>query len=135
MNFYFGLIDIEHLLWGFVEETDDRAWQDAGHTELKPNMIFVSEQDHQRILDENSEAGKEIVGYNNECFVADKDRYIIDENGLWQVNENYEQEKAAKREADFDKAFFNTSLGYVRRLVTMADGSHKDFLSDLRNMI
>lgn len=42
-----------------------------------------------------------------------------------------EEEKAREREASFDKAFFNTSLGYVRRSVTMADGSHKDFLSDL----
>lgn len=42
-----------------------------------------------------------------------------------------EKEKAREREANFDKAFFNTSLGYVRRNVTMADGSHKDFLSDL----
>lgn len=42
-----------------------------------------------------------------------------------------EEEKARERETSFNKAFFNTSLGYVRRSVTMADGSHKDFLSDL----
>ena len=42
----------------------------------------------------------------------------------------YKQKEYNKREADFNKAFFNTSLGYVRRAVTMADGSHKDFLSD-----
>ena len=33
--------------------------------------------------------------------------------------------------ANFDRCFFNTSLGYVKREVTMADGSHKDFLSDM----
>lgn len=43
----------------------------------------------------------------------------------------YKAKEAAKREADFNLAFFNTSLGYIRRVVTMADGSHKDFLSDL----
>ena len=32
---------------------------------------------------------------------------------------------------EFHKEFFNTSLGYIRRSVSMADGSHKDFLSDL----
>lgn len=37
----------------------------------------------------------------------------------------------AQREAEFDVEFFQTSLGYIRRSVTMANGSHKDFLSDL----
>lgn len=47
----------------------------------------------------------------------------------------YQQKEYNRREADFNKAFFNTSLGYVRRSVTMADGSHKDFLSDLLPVI
>ena len=47
------------------------------------------------------------------------------------LNPDFEQEEATRREAEFNKAFFNTSLGYIRRAVTMADGSHKDFLSDL----
>ena len=47
------------------------------------------------------------------------------------LNPDFEQEEAERREAEFNKAFFNTSLGYIRRNVTMADGSHKDFLSDL----
>ena len=51
------------------------------------------------------------------------------------LNPNYEQEEAERREAEFNKAFFNTSLGYIRRSVTMADGSHKDFLSDLLPVI
>lgn len=41
------------------------------------------------------------------------------------------EEKAQQREADFNKQFFSTSLGYIRRSVTMADGSKKDFLADL----
>ena len=51
------------------------------------------------------------------------------------VDPDYEEKQAAKREAEFNKAFFNTSLGYIRRAVTMADGSHKDFLSDLLPVI
>lgn len=39
-------------------------------------------------------------------------------------------EEKARRE-QFHKDFFNTSLGYIRRKVNMADGSTKDFLSDL----
>ena len=46
-----------------------------------------------------------------------------------------EEEIEEKREAEFNKSFFQTSLGYVRRSVTMADGSHKDFLSDLLPVI
>lgn len=46
-----------------------------------------------------------------------------------------DNEQTDRREAEFNKAFFNTSLGYVRRSVTMADGSHKDFLSDLLPVI
>lgn len=43
----------------------------------------------------------------------------------------YIAKKAQEREAQFDKEFFGTTLGYVRRLVSMRDGSKKDFLSDL----
>lgn len=46
-----------------------------------------------------------------------------------------EEDKENKREAVFNKTFFLTSLGYIRRSVTMADGSHKDFLSDLLPVI
>lgn len=37
----------------------------------------------------------------------------------------------AIREAQFNKEFFNTSLGYIRRTVSMKDGSKKDFLGEL----
>lgn len=60
--------------------------------------------------------------------------YIISDGHLIK-NPNYEADKAAIREEEFNKAFFNTSLGYVRRSVTMADGSKKDFLSDLLPVI
>ena len=46
-----------------------------------------------------------------------------------------DEEIIEQREAEFNKEFFNTSLGYIRRSVTMADGSHKDFLSDLLPVI
>ncbi|MBR6099418.1 hypothetical protein IKP85_06695 [bacterium] len=36
-----------------------------------------------------------------------------------------------EQEAEFNRQFFNTSLGYVRRSVTMKDGSRKDFLCDI----
>lgn len=43
----------------------------------------------------------------------------------------YKAEQAKKRQAQFETDFFNTSLGYIRRKVTMANGDTKDFLTDL----
>lgn len=41
-----------------------------------------------------------------------------------------EEDLAKTREKRFNEDFFNTSLGFIRRQVTMKNGS-KDFLSDL----
>ena len=41
------------------------------------------------------------------------------------------EEIAEQEEQEFNRQFFLTSLGYVRRKVTMKDGSIKDFLSDI----
>ena len=38
---------------------------------------------------------------------------------------------AQKRQIQFEKEFFRTSLGWIRRKVTMKDGTTRDFLSDL----
>ena len=71
-----------------------------------------------------------------EDIKANKDWYkIVDNEVVKKSEEEYEQEQYAKREAEFNRAFFLTSLGYIRRSVTMADGSHKDFLSDLLPVI
>ena len=48
-------------------------------------------------------------------------------NGEYLTQEEIEE----KRQEEFVKDFFNTSLGYVRRKVHMKDGSVKDFLSDI----
>lgn len=71
-----------------------------------------------------------------EDIKANKDWYkIVDGEVVKKTVEEYEQEQADRREAEFNKAFFNTSLGYIRRAVTMQDGSKKDFLSDLLPVI
>lgn len=59
-------------------------------------------------------------------YICFKDNYT---NG--EINPYYEDEKANEREEQFNKSFFNTSLGYIRRKVSMATGETKDFLSDL----
>ena len=40
-----------------------------------------------------------------------------------------------EKQTRFNKEFFNTSLGYIRRKVNMATGETKDFLSDLLPVI
>ena len=41
------------------------------------------------------------------------------------------EELDADKQAQFDKEFFKTSLGYVRRNVSMKTGEVKDFLADI----
>lgn len=57
-------------------------------------------------------------------------KYIIENNQLV-LNPNWDEEQYIKREAQFHKEFFNTSLGYIRRTVSMKDGNKKDFLGEL----
>ena len=60
---------------------------------------------------------------------------VIVQNGVLVLNPNYEAEQQAAEEAEFNKQFFNTSLGYVRRKVTMKDGNTRDFLVDILPML
>lgn len=80
------------------------------------------------------------INYADDCLETDiitqseldlHPNKVIVQNGVLVLNPNYEQEKAQRREDEFNAQFFNTSLGYIRRSVNMADGSRKDFLSDL----
>ena len=95
MNFYYGLVDEENKAWGFLEETDNRAWEDAEHTQLKDTMIFLTKEQWQQVLSEQSR-GRQIVGYNGECFTAEQGRYYVDEDGVWQqkTDEQFNTEKA-----------------------------------------
>lgn len=61
-------------------------------------------------------------------------KYMVS-SGELVVNPNYEAEQTQARQEQFNKDFFNTSLGYIRRKVTMKTGETKDFLSDLLPVI
>lgn len=63
---------------------------------------------------------------------APENYFIYDENtDDIIINPNYQEQEKQKQINEFNESFFNTSLGYIRRQVTMKDGSKKDFLSDL----
>lgn len=95
MNFYYGLIDEASKAWGFVEETDRRAYVDEEKTQLKDTMIPLTEAEWQAVLSGQSH-GYAIVGYNGRCFNAEQGRYYVDEDGVWQMksDEQFNQEKA-----------------------------------------
>lgn len=65
-----------------------------------------------------------------EAWCLDKKKVIYKEGEII-INPDYEAEKQAELIEQFNKEFFNTSLGYIRRKVTMKDGSSKDFLTDI----
>lgn len=59
--------------------------------------------------------------------------YALAENEIVENGEivtDNERPQRLQRE-EFERQFFNTSLGYVRRTVTMKDGTIKNFLTDI----
>lgn len=91
---------------------------------LTPDKYIVGEKEIEIIVIDYDEEGNPIGSHTEPMTVP----YPV-------VDPDYEEKQATKREAEFNKEFFNTSLGYIRRSVTMANGSHKDFLSDLLPVI
>ena len=61
-------------------------------------------------------------------------KYIFSEGEITE-NPEYTNEQRQKRISEFQKDFFNTSLGNIRRKVTMKTGEIKDFLTDLLPVI
>lgn len=72
--------------------------------------------------------------YYKEIGMEQRDVKQSDIDNAWyltaQCPMKTEEEKYKEREEYFYNTFFNTSLGWIRRNVTMKNGS-KDFLSDL----
>lgn len=89
--------------------------------EMQPQVVdFIGELPEGYVL-----ATEEQVEKINE----DKLYYIVF-NGELIINPEYDEIKKRQRELNFNKEFFNTSLGYVRRKFTNKNGEVKDFLSD-----
>ncbi len=65
----------------------------------------------------------------NEC-AKNPEKYIVSD-GMLIINPDWNDIQIQKRKENFYRDFFNTSLGWIRRKVTMKDGSVKDFLADL----
>ena len=63
-----------------------------------------------------------------EDYIKNPTKYYVKNNELCVKTL---EEIEADRQAQFDKEFFKTSLGYVRRNVSMKTGETKDFLADI----
>lgn len=106
MNFYYGLVDEANKGWGFIEETDRRAFDENG--QLKDTMILLTQAQWQQVLSEQSR-GREIVGFGGECFTAEQGRYYVDqETGAWcqKTDEEFNAEKAAAKAEELVNQLF-----------------------------
>lgn len=122
MNYYYGLVDKENRAWGFLEEGDPRVTED---------MIFLTEEQWQGLLDEQS-SGKEIVFYEGRVFATkDTGMYYVDNNGIWQKKDddsyNAEQLEIAKdlkikeNENKRQVEFIKTSIGKLKTETPLGD--------------
>ena len=67
--------------------------------------------------------------------IEETNRNIISYRGKFVFEDEIENQLIKDRKEKFNKEFFHTSLGWIRRSVTMANGSTKDFISDLLPVI
>ncbi len=89
--------------------------------EIKAELLkpYTDEQRMKFIVENNHKKGYTLEFLDNSIIAWDKS----------------EDEKLENRKQQFQNDFFLTSLGYIRRKVTMKNGEIKDFLSDLLPVI
>lgn len=98
--------------------------------ELEVDKIEIIENDYGETVEEITGKKTELV--NMPTYFALEPWESVNENGeVISDKEGYESKLVEARKAQFNKDFFLTSLGYIRRKVSMATGETKDFLSDL----
>ena len=118
---------LENTVVAKTEETEVAAKTGTEiHANVRNNQIIDF---NSKYLDEDIlrvETSEEIYA----VWCADKKRVIYKEGEII-INPDYEAEKQAELIEQFNKEFFNTSLGYIRRRVNMKDGTTKDFLTDI----
>ncbi len=90
---------------------------------------YTDKQRADFIVKYNHNQGLRIENIDGNLFALEKDEIIKDGEAI--KNPDYELEQSLARKEVFEREFFETSLGWIRRKVSMKDGSTKDFLSDL----
>lgn len=102
-------------------------------------MIYYIERDNDIVLyNDNRRAlldSLEFYPQYQGLEINETDEEIITYNGKYYIKSDINEQLINERKTKFNKEFFNTSLGWIRRSVTMANGSTKDFISDLLPVI
>lgn len=108
--------------------------------ETVDNIILVDYVAQEEIIDPETQEviQEEIIEQREEnhptYYALEKWEKLIDGEVI-DNSEEYNQEQIKLKETQFSQEFFLTSLGYIRRKVSMATGETKDFLSDLLPII
>lgn len=90
------------------------------YTEIeKADFIVLHNHQNNRKIEETETA----------LFALEDNEIMVD--GEPQINPDYEEKQRQAEEIEFNRKFFNTSLGYVSRDVHMKNGTVKDFLTDI----
>ncbi len=95
-------------------------------------MFYIENEEKIILFDEDKEKLENTLVFMPQykgLEILETDRPI--ENFQFADTEEYIAEQVQEREKIFNEQFFNTSLGYIKRKVTMKDGTIKSFLSDI----
>lgn len=94
--------------------------------EIKAEIINPTETDRMNFI--------VVYNHNKGCEIREETKELEDETKELHLQAwGYTAEELAEQEAEqLAKEFFNTSLGYVKRKVTMATGDVRDFLFDIK---
>lgn len=96
----------------------------------KLNKPFTDKQRADFIVEYNHKQGLNIQETETALYALDAWE-ILQGDEVIDNTEEYEAQKAQERQKEFNKEFFLTSLGYIRRKVSMSTGETRDFLFDL----
>lgn len=108
--------------------------------EAVDNLVLINDVIQEEIIDEETQEviQEEIVEQKEEnipTYYALQPYEKLVDGEVIDNTEEYEQEQIQAKQEEFNKEFFLTSLGYIRRKVSMSTGETKDFLSDLLPVI
>ena len=93
---------------------------------MKNTLTNYTNKQRAEFIQQAEEYGKRIEKYDNTLYALAENEIV--QNGQIVIDNEREQRL---RQTQFEKEFFNTSLGWVRRNVTMQDRSVKSFLTDI----
>lgn len=108
--------------------------------ETVDNLVTIETIVQPEIIDEETQEviQEEIIEQkeeNHPTYYALQPYELLVAGVVTDNTEEYEQAQNQAKQNQFNKEFFLTSLGYIRRKVSMSTGETKDFLSDLLPVI